>query len=193
MDTTHFAIVGPDNNFQVGCETFWPAIFNQYACSTCSLMHDMSCKQTSGTAVILVNAKICCLMTHDLHSAVLVCTCLIFQPIPASCTCFALLHLDVMLPECQEKTSTLHQCAPSAQSPRYLWPSLLPCTLEICLMSNSGMQMGGARGSHRCTSPLCCLTVCQHIRPTGALLHLLCSHFCICCQAACTLHCQNAM
>ncbi|DBB02500.1 hypothetical protein WJX82_002641 [Trebouxia sp. C0006] len=30
VDTTHFAIVGPDNNFQVGCETFWPAIFNQW-------------------------------------------------------------------------------------------------------------------------------------------------------------------
>ncbi|KAL0028744.1 hypothetical protein WJX79_004058 [Trebouxia sp. C0005] len=30
VDTTHFAIVGPDNSFQVGCETFWPAIFNQW-------------------------------------------------------------------------------------------------------------------------------------------------------------------
>ena len=28
-DTEHFATVGPDNNFQLGCQTFWPAIFNQ--------------------------------------------------------------------------------------------------------------------------------------------------------------------
>lgn len=28
-DTEHFAIVGADNTFQVGCETFYPAIFNQ--------------------------------------------------------------------------------------------------------------------------------------------------------------------
>ncbi|KAL3130967.1 hypothetical protein ABBQ38_000290 [Trebouxia sp. C0009 RCD-2024] len=29
-DTEHFATVGPDNNFRLGCQTFWPAIFNQW-------------------------------------------------------------------------------------------------------------------------------------------------------------------
>ena len=28
-DTDHFAIVGADNTFQLGCDTFYPAIFNQ--------------------------------------------------------------------------------------------------------------------------------------------------------------------
>lgn len=139
-------------------------------------MHDMACKQTSSTAVTLVNVKICCLMTHDLHSAVLDCSCLIFQHIPARCTCLALLHLDVML-NIKEKPAHCISVHSAPSAPRYLWPSLLPCILEICPTSNSGMQMGGARGSHRCTNPLCCLAACQHIRPTGALLHLFCSLF----------------
>lgn len=29
-DGEHFAVVGPDGNFWVGCETFYPAIWNQY-------------------------------------------------------------------------------------------------------------------------------------------------------------------
>ncbi len=139
-------------------------------------MHDMACKQTSSTAVTLVNVKICCLMTHDLHSAVLVCSCLIFQRIPARCTCLALLHLNVML-NIKEKPAHCISVHSAPSAPRYLWPSLLPCILEICPMSNSGMQMGGARGSHRCTNPLCCLAAhrCAFTPVLLTVLYLLSS------------------